>query len=329
MKRKLINHLLLIPVTLSTSLSLADSPAVPTSPAAQVLASTTLHAGSEAKPGSKPKTVVRPEQAGRSARLEQLRQEGKRQAAAAAYQLALQAVDQKDLGDADRLFAEAVLLQPDNADYLAAAARTSYSLKNYKAAEVCLLKLLGRYRAGAAAGQPKSIPVLSDLATLYQAQGRTAASRSALLEEMVLRRKFFGDNHPGMIDNFYRLAELELASSNLGEARHYLEEAITLVEHSRGDIADRDVAAVYHNIGELYRAGGQYEDAQNAYQKAMELWNKSPATNQQAIALTTRSLGRLRAQKAKAAIARINAMSDDQLNAPPLADPVSSDEAHL
>ena len=95
MKRKLVNYLLLIPATFSTSLSLADSPVVPTSAATQVQASTTLHAGSEAKPGSKPKTL-RPDQAVRSARLEQLRQEGKRQAAAAAYQLALHAVDHKD-----------------------------------------------------------------------------------------------------------------------------------------------------------------------------------------------------------------------------------------
>ena len=70
---------------------------------------------------------------------------------------------------------------------------------------------------------------------------------------------------------------------------------------------------MYHNVGELYRVSGHYNDAMNAYEKAMKLWKQSPTDQQHNIALTNKSMASLRAQKAKAAIARINSLPDDKL----------------
>lgn len=245
--------------------------------------------------------------------LQKTREDGKRQAAQAAYELGVAAKNRNDLGVAEQLFAEAALLQPDNVVFLQAASRTAFALKKHKAVEIYLLKLLGMYRTGTKTDPNKQLEVMDNLATLYQAQGRTSASKAILREGISIRQRLYGDSNPGLIDSHYRLAALELASSNLSEAKLHLKAAISIVDSATETLDEADIAAVYHNIGELYRASANYDDARRAYQKSLTLWNKSPEKNRQSIAATTRSLTRLRVQKAEAEIARINAIPENAL----------------
>lgn len=308
MKSKNLCPLLLASALLSTSTGISAPLASITSQGVQADMPVTPSVPISAPPPSGPLPLSQ-----RTAALKQARESGLRQAAEATYELAIEASNKKDIGVANQLFAEAALLQPDNAEYLKAASRAAFRLKNHKAAEAYLFKLLALYREGSASDQPKQLPILDDLATLYRIQGKLEASKTALLEGLAIREELFGKNHPGMINSFYRLAELAMASSNLSTAQGYLKNAIQILDASSDGLRNQDAAAVYHNVGELYRVSGHYNDARNAYEKAMELWQKSPIDQQHNIALTNKSLARLRAQKAAAAIARINVDSGNKL----------------
>jgi len=226
--------------------------------------------------------------------LQQIRDQGKQRAAKAAFGLALWSLENDDRGKAAELLGEAAMLQPKNTDYLRAASRMAFDLKNYKAAEVYLINMLGIYRTASNPDGTKLIGVFDNLATLYRVQGRRSASRSALIEGLAVRTELYGEHDPRLVDNLYRLAELELVSANVGAAKGQLIRAIHILDASPDSIGDQDSAALLHNIGELFRVSRQYTEAKSAYTKAMALWNSSPVHNPRGIAMTQASLARLR-----------------------------------
>ncbi|WP_199930535.1 tetratricopeptide repeat protein [Sedimenticola thiotaurini] len=232
-----------------------------------------------------------------TAQLEQLRDTGKQQAAEAAYKLALQFVNNNNKGTAIELIREAAFLQPDNARYIHLASRLAFELKDYPATETYLFRLLAIYRSQATPDALKEITLFDELVTLYVAWGQKDAARSALMKGLVIKKATFGEDHPYIIDDIYRLAELELNAGNVGESKRQLERAFALLENSSAAIDDRDVATAFHNIGELYRVSGQWTDAERAYLKALTFWNKAPMMNQQEIQTTARRLAQTRAMQ--------------------------------
>jgi tetratricopeptide (TPR) repeat protein len=228
------------------------------------------------------------------AALLQARERGKQQAARAAFDLAELSAGDNDQGRAAELLREAVALQPENTDYLIVASRLAFKLKDYSYAEACLVKVIAIYRGTLSGDDTKLFEAFDNLATLHRIQGRAAAAKSVLTEALAVTTALYGEDHPRVIHNLYRLAELELISANYGEAKVHLERAMGVMDASPSPIDDRDGAALLHNIGELYRVSGQYTEAERAYRKALALWLKSPETNQRGVAMTQASLDRLR-----------------------------------
>lgn len=296
MKQKLLYPLVLITASLGTGLSLAT-------PLAPVRAVMTEQAGADTGgSGSSPTGFPADRQllapADEMAYLQEIRERAKRQAARAAFELATLSFEGNDQGRAAELLREAVALQPENTDYLLAASRTAFTLKDYKYAEACLVTVLRTYRKADAADGTKLLVALDNLATtLYRIQGKTAAAKSALNEALAATTALYGEHHPRVIHSLYRLAELDLISANYGEAKNHLKRAVSILDASPSPIDDQDGAALLHNIGELYRVSGQYTEAESAYTKAMALWNKSPATNQRGLAMTQAGLDRLHADQ--------------------------------
>ena len=292
MKPKLLYPLFVITTALSAGLSL---PTFGSEPANANQQSAELEQSTPAP--QQLSTGIREVQAVDADLLQQIRERGKQQAAKAAFGLALWSLENDDRGKAAELLGEAAMLQPKNTDYLRAASRMAFDLKKYKAAEVYLINMLGIYRTAPNPVAIKLIGVFDDLATLYRVQGRRSASRSALIEGLAARTERYGEHDPRLVDNIYRLAEIELASANVGAAKGQLIRAIHILDDSPDSISDQDSAALLHNIGELFRVSRQYVEAESAYTKAMALWNSSPVHNPRGMAMTQKSLARLRAAR--------------------------------
>ena len=295
MKPKLLYPLFVITTALSTGLSL------PSFGSESATANQYAADSEKGPPGSQQlSTGMNQVQAMHAQLLQRVREQGKQRAAKAAFSLALLSLENDDRGKAAELLGEAVMLQPRNTDYLRAASRMAFELNNYQAAEAYLLSMAGIYRRASDTDGTKLIGVIDDLATLYLAQGRRSASRSALIEGLAARTELYGEYDPRLVDNLYRLAELELASANAGAAKDQLARAIRILDDSPAAIGDHEGAALLHNIGELLRVSRQYPEAESAYTKAMALWNSSPVRNLRGIAMTQASLARLRTARSAA-----------------------------
>lgn len=299
MKRKLLYPMVFITASLSTAPALS----VPLAPVPAVL---TQRLGDDADRGeSSPADALTDGRqtavAEQKALLLDVRERGKRQAARAAFDLAALSVADNDQGRAAELLREAVALQPENTDYLIAASRMAFGLKDYKYAEACLVKVLATNRKTHVEDGTKLLDALDNLATLYRIQGRTAAAKSLVTEGLAAKTARYGEHHPRVIHSLYHLAELDLIAANYGEAKHHLSRVVSLLDASPSPIDDRDGGALLHNIGELYRVSGQYPEAESAFAKAMALWNRSPSTNQRGIAMTQAGLDRLRADRSATA----------------------------
>ena len=118
-----------------------------------------------------------------------------------------------------------------------------------------------------------------------------------MIQGLAVRTQLYGEHDPRLVDNLYRLAELDLVSANIGAAKEQLIRAIRILDASSESISDQDSAALLHNIGELFRVSRQYVEAESAYTKAMALWNSLPVRNPRGIAMTQESLVRLRAAR--------------------------------
>lgn len=298
MKQKLLYSLVFITASLGTGPALS----VPLAPVPAVLTGQLGGVADRSKSSSADTMTEGPQTAvtDHPALLLEVRERGKQQAARAAFDLAALSAGDNDLGRAAELLREAVALQPENTDYLTAASRVALVLKDYKYGEACLVKVLATYRGKVVGDDTKLLDALDDLATLYRIQGKTTAAVSVLNEVLAASTALHGEHHPRVILSLYRLAELDLASANYGEAKHHLSHAVSLLDASPSHFDDQDGAELLHKIGELYRVSGQYTDAESALTKAMALWNKSPATNQRGSAMTQAALDRLHADQSAA-----------------------------
>jgi len=296
MSHKVICQLFVITASLGAPLCVS-APLDAPEPQAEVavVATASVGKGDDVNPVSRPTEIQVAPTIVSTEILEQIRESGKQQAAEAAYKLAVQSTNNNNKGTAIGLIREAAFLQPANTRYLHLASRLAFELKDYKLTEIYLFRLLAIYRAEPMQEPLKQIALFDELATLYRVRGEKIAERSALMEGLAIKKATFGDDHPFIIDDLYRLAALDLTSGDIGESKRHLKHAFDLLENSSVAIDDRDVATAFHNIGELYSATGQWGEAESAYLKALVFWNKAPEINRQGIEMTTKRLARIQA----------------------------------
>ncbi len=298
MCHRVIRQLFVIPASLGATLCWSMPYDMPLQESSYSQQSSVAVDADENRSSALPASTTPPEPVTVStAQLEQLRDTGKQQAAEAAYKLAVQFVKNNNKGTAIELIREATFLQPDNARYIHLASRLAFELKDYRSTENYLFRLLAIYRAQPMPDALREITLFDELVTLYAAWGEKDAARSALMKGLEIKKATFGEEHPYIIDDIYRLAEMELDAGNVGEAKRQLERAAQLLEKSSAAIDSQHRAVAFHNIGELYRVSGQWPEAERAYLKALKLWNEAPTQNRQEIQITARRLAQNRAMQ--------------------------------
>jgi tetratricopeptide (TPR) repeat protein len=102
--------------------------------------------------------------------LEQVRVNSRQQAAEAAYNLAIVAVNKDDLASAQTLIEEAIQIQPSNPNYLLRAARVAYRAGEYNAAERYQLKTLEIAQSMLGPDDLKLALLMDELSSIYIAQ---------------------------------------------------------------------------------------------------------------------------------------------------------------
>lgn len=223
--------------------------------------------------------------------LEQIRANGKQQAANASYQLSLAAAGRRDMDAAYSLILEATQLAPKQAVYQEAAASIAYSLKRFAAAIEHSRIQLELVRAKAEAGDPAVAHVLENLGVIYARAEEYDDAQDAFEQSLAIRRQSYGDNHPEVVVSLNRLASLAQKQGWDGAAEQHLQQALSILKNTYGD-ASPNVAIGHQNLGELYLLERRYEDAENAYLQAQDIAGRNPRKQVQLRASNLYGLGR-------------------------------------
>lgn len=227
--------------------------------------------------------------------LEAQRVNGKKQAAEASYRLAKRAEIQGNKGRTFKLINEALLLQPENMNYLAYAADMAFNLKKYVIAETFLLKMISlQKKDNPEQGQALSI-LLDDLALIYQKQHRLSDSITLLTNVIELDQN---NNREipvtVLIQRLDRLSGMEIQLENYGQALTHLDKMVTIYQsHAHED--SQALAKTFHNIGEIRRLMNNISEAESAYRKAMTLWDIETEQGKNGVELTRKGLTHLKA----------------------------------
>ena len=132
----------------------------------------------------------------------------KLRAAEAAYQLGKLAESRIDYAKADKHYAEAIKLQPENGEYLNAAACIAYELGRYADAQPLLEHALAIRKKSLGPDHPDVATSLNNLAALYRAQGLYAKAEPLYQQSLAIRKKSLGPDHPNVATSLENYAEL-------------------------------------------------------------------------------------------------------------------------
>jgi tetratricopeptide (TPR) repeat protein len=116
---------------------------------------------------------------------------------------------------------------------------------------------------------PQTLDCLSNLAELYQAQGRYGEAEPHVKEALQARREVLGSRHPDTLNSLNNLAELYQAQGRYGEAEPLLKEAL---QASREALGPRhpDTLMSLNNLAGLYQAQGRFDEAEPLYLEALQ-----------------------------------------------------------
>lgn len=121
-----------------------------------------------------------------AAQLETVRENGKQQAAQAAFALGIAAVDRMDLAAAQTLIRDAIQLQPSNPGYLQAAASLAFHQGEFAEAEAYQVQSLALVRAALGQGDIRVAILMDDLGTIYLARERYAQAERLWQESLAI-----------------------------------------------------------------------------------------------------------------------------------------------
>lgn len=228
--------------------------------------------------------------------LEQRRNSGKQQAARAAYELGLRYAANKDWDKAGALIIEAIQLQPENTDYFHAAAQFAYEINNFKAARKFQLETIRLHQAQHGESNEQLVALMDELAMIYVGENHFMDAETLFKKTLQLREEMLEPNHPDIAVNLFWLATVKIRRGDLERAEQQLQQALDILKVAETN-QDSAIAAVLHNLGELYRARKEFSKAEATLNQAIAMWRTDPEQNQYEILMTQKSLDALKATR--------------------------------
>lgn len=251
--------------------------------------STTMHTSA-----STARSVDRPLDSGSPgqtmAQLEMVRENGKRQAAEAAFALGVVAMERMELASAQVLIREALQLQPSNPGYLQAAASLAFRQGAFTEAQAYLLRSLELARASLGPGDVRVAMLMDDLGTIYLAQQRYTQAELTWQESLAIQEQVLGKGHPSIASLLNGLAGLAARDGRFDEAEQLLKRALQILQVDSGT-DHLDVATAMHNLADFYVDRHRTSEADALYGDALKVWKTVPSQQRLQIAASLDELG--------------------------------------
>ena len=148
-----------------------------------------------------------------------------------------------------------------------------WSGKTEEAAELAQRYLtLAKARHGP--DQPGVVPVLLEVASLEESQGRIAEAEALLKQVVAIREAAFGADSPEVAESLEELARVYQAAARYREAERLLKRALSIRTAAYGK-RHETVLATMENLAGLYRAEGRAAEAEKLFATAQKLQRKS------------------------------------------------------
>ncbi len=229
--------------------------------------------------------------------LEWLREIGKQQVGEASYKMAIYSMQHHDWGKAKKLINEAVTMEPNNESYLKLAVHIAYNQHDYKTAEGFLLRVLNIQQKRLKDKPFEFANLLDNLAIIYKAQKRFNDAKMVIQKSLSIDEANEGDQYPKLIERLYRMTDLNVHIGDFGDALLYMKQSIQILEKNPSESSAQEIAKAYHNMGDIYRFQKQFNDAETAYLKALDLWEDDTQQGKSGMSLTKKRLSLVQIEK--------------------------------
>lgn len=187
---------------------------------------------------------------------------------------ALEAHDNANYPEAEKLFLEALYLLDDKANplyqRLVYGLGMNYALQeNYEGAKSCFQE--GRFNAIEVQNIDFELQMLHQLIIVCRKAEEYETAELLVEEEILYRKKHTPEDFIGFVTAYYEGAMTFLFSLNFKKCELYLKEALVQAKKISDD---RYKAWIYIGFGDLYFAQNEKELAKKAYQKSLTIYGK-------------------------------------------------------
>jgi len=209
--------------------------------------------------------------------------------ALAAYESARLAESRIDYSKAIENYRVAVVLAPENTDYLNRAGMLANSIASYSEARQWLESARRQFETQGIEGDTYAA-VLNNLAELYRAQGDYAKAEPLYLRDLEITEKALGDSHPSVATTLNNLAELYRTQGDYAKAEPLYTRSLRIRESALGN-EHPDVGQSLNNLAGLYYSQGDYAKAEPLYLRDLEITEKALGDSHPSVATTLNNLG--------------------------------------
>ena len=204
--------------------------------------------------------------------LDKVIENGKSFVAQAAFQRGELARNDIEYRAAMKNYKLAVMLEPENPQYLNEAGRMAKTLGDYDQAQIWLEK----YRETREQNDPDTVnhaTALNNLALLYKKQSKYDTAEPLYKRAIEIGEKTLGTDHPDVATRYNNLAELYRAQGKYDAAEPLYKRALKIWESRLGE-NHPNIASVLNNLASLYESQGKYDAAEPLYKRALEIDEK-------------------------------------------------------
>lgn len=223
--------------------------------------------------------------------LEQVRINGKLQAAEAAYNLSILASNRNDFTLARKLIEESIQLNQANPHYFAFAAGLAFQAREYDRAAIYQTRVLEIARSMPGVDDLQVALILDQLGTIYFKQKYYENAKSSLLESLQLREKALGASHLQVAASLNKLATLAAVQGQPDVAEAMLKRSLNIARDVSGP-QHPNTATMLAMLADFYQSESRMEEAEPLYKEAISIWRESSA-DPLTIAACQTSLGQL------------------------------------
>ncbi|MGR0480328.1 MAG: tetratricopeptide repeat protein [Candidatus Electronema sp. V4] len=163
-------------------------------------------------------------------------------------------------------------LEEENPDYLLAARRMARTVGDYAQAQEWLVRLVKMEEVKKSGDKCRSC-AFNDLAVVYIDMGRYAEAESLLKDDLLIKEKALGKEHPKVATVLNNLAGLYKAQGKYAEAEPLYKRSLEIWEKALGK-EHPHVAAALNNLAGLYYKQEKYQEAAEMFERAIAVMKK-------------------------------------------------------